>query len=61
MSEPIETGDGCDIPQSEVLGLLQLGLKTDRELHPDFPSAALSPTDRGLLLLTLSDLPEAKS
>lgn len=49
MSEPIETGDGISLPQSEVLGLLSLGLKEEEELHPDF-----SVEGRGPILVELS-------
>lgn len=36
MSDPIQTGDGCDLPPEEVLARLQWGLRSDEELHPDF-------------------------
>lgn len=48
MSE-IFCDDGCSPTPEEVLARLEIGLKTEEELHPDF----VAPTDRGLILLAL--------
>lgn len=37
MSEPIHVDDGCSLSPREVLARLEIGLKSDDELHPDFP------------------------
>lgn len=37
MSEPIHIDDGCSLSQEEILARLEIGLKSDAELHPDFP------------------------
>lgn len=36
MSEPF-CNDGCDLSREEILARLEIGLKSDAELHPDFP------------------------
>ena len=48
MSDEIETGDGCDLPQEEALRLFSL--------HPDSPANGSGPvvSDRGLILVALS-------
>lgn len=48
MSDPF-CNDGCDLSREEVLARLQIGLKSDAELHPDY----IAPTDRALILFAL--------
>lgn len=45
MIDSIHCNDGCDLSPEEVLARLQIGLKSDEELHPDYPCSDMLYSD----------------